>query len=219
MSAPTLAGALASGSPATLREALTSTRVAVVAAEHDGEVVPAVMTGPDEVPTLLVFSSQETYGLWGRPELVLMVPGSEVGVLALAQPVERVVFDPAGPTPYTFEPSTLAAIVDGIETAQGEPRVHGDLDLRAAPADEHALGVRDAVRPLLDRTVQAFLVERVVESHGVLTLAVLAPTELVEKIAAVLARAEVGTVDVIALDQRTAKRIARGIPQSRINPI
>ena len=219
MSVPTVAEGLASGEPARLRAALMSARVAVIGAERDGEVVPAIMTGPDEVPALLAFSSQETYGSWGRPELVLMVPGSELGVVAGRQPVERVVFDPAGPTPYAFEPAALAAIIDGIEPDQAEARVYGDLDLRAAPADDRALVVREAVRPLLDRAIQAFLLERVVSSHGVLTLAVLAPRERVEQLVSSLAAADVGTVDVIALDKATAKKIAKSIPQSQLNGV
>lgn len=219
MSETALGEALASGSPATLRDALAASRVAVIGTQLDGQVVPAVMTGPDGVPALLVFGSQETYGAWGRPEVVLMVPGSELGALAVRQPVDRVIFDPAGPAPYAFEPAALAAIIDGIEPGETGARVYGDLSLREAPASERMLAVREAVRPFLDHSTQAFLLERIVGSHGVTTLGVLGPPERIEAIVSILAGLPTGTVDVIGLDEATAASIAESIPQSRLNPL
>lgn len=215
-----VAQALAAGSDVALREALSQSRVAIIMTARDGQNVPAIMTDGEEVRSLVVFSGQETFELWQRPEVVDMVPGSELGNLAVAQRVDRVLFDPAGPTPMGFAPGALQAIIDGISTNDlGEEVLLGEQAFREGPATEQTLGLRKLVASWLREPAEAYVLERVIQGHGVTTLAVSAPEAKIQDLVLSLSGAPgIGTVDVVVLDAPTRDLIREQIPQARVNP-
>jgi hypothetical protein len=115
-----IAEALSTHDEGELREALRSQQVAMLLTEGEEGNVPAVITDDTGVRAVAVFTSQAAFKLWGRPEVVGMVPGSEVASIALSQGVDQVLFDPAGPAPVGFAPAALEALAQGVVAGEDE---------------------------------------------------------------------------------------------------
>ncbi len=200
-----------------LGDRLRGRRLAMLVSEVEGQRVPTVLTDADGKRSMAVFSGQDTFRLWGRPELLAMVPVEEIASVAARQHVDGVLVDPAGPAPAQFSPRQFQDIVDGVETSSGgEQRVTGPLDVRI-PDRAAVAPLRAAVAQRRPEGVQAWVVERVVGLRRLTTVLAFGPSLAVADLAHSLSTDErVGAVDVISLDEGQLDFVTRQLDAARI---
>jgi hypothetical protein len=213
--------ALAEGDAAALSAALRSSRVALPVAERDGAVVPAILTDGAGTRSLAAFTSQDALARWGAATTVEMVPGHALPDLAQGQRVDDVLFDPAGPTPVRFGPGQLRAIVDGVVgDVSGRTRLIGELELVPASSPEgEELGRRLLERIARTRSIEVYLVDRLVGQHFVLTVGVYGSDDDYSMVRRAVEEVAPGTgpVDVLRLDRRTRKTLRRDMPRALLS--
>lgn len=212
-----IARALRNRDEPALRDALRTSKVAVLLSESEGRQVPSILTDEYGVRSIVAFTGQETFELWNRPEVVGMVSGEQLPALASGQQVETVLFDPAGPVPVSFSPAQLQAIVDGLtKDEQGGLRLTGDLEVLAAQSED-AESLRQALARLDPVGVELYLPERLVGTRFVLTLAAYGPSILVADLAHRLSTTPgVGAVDVLQIDADARDLLRARLPQAAV---
>lgn len=212
-----LATALRDHDEARLRALLRDVTVGLVTAERDGQTVPAIATGGDGIPTLLVFSGQDTFARWSEPERLWFVPAVDLPGLAVAQGVGGILFDPAGPTAAGFAPEGLRSLIEGLELGDaGEQVLREGMDVQV-PVAEAAVGLRAAVAEYADATLETYVVERLVPGRAVLTVCAYGAGVAVAALAHALSTdPRVGAVDVIAISAEQREYFATDLPATRV---
>lgn len=184
-----------------------------------GNPVPAVLAD-DQQRLLPVFTSQEALQLWRQPHQIALVEGATIIDVAEAQQVNGIYLDPAGPEPFIVALDSVRDLLDAISRTEAGAVLAEDPDFTEAPADERTLATRSALAELIDLTTRTFLVDRVVGSRRLRTVAVEASNDVAAELAHGLQeRGDVGSLDVVVLDRIGADRLERHIPQSRVNPV
>ena len=196
--------AVTSGDDEALGEFLRNNRLAVILVERDGVQVPAVLEDHQRRRSLAAFSSQESFRLWKRPELVAMVPGAELARLAAQQGVDQVMVDAAGPAPAAFPPQALQALVDGLAPeSDGSARLHGTQAFRPLGDRPLAERIEETVRAGFTERVVAFVLERLVGDQAVPTVAVFGPDLAIAALAHSISTTSGAVIDVMTLDEAT----------------
>jgi len=209
--------AVVSGDDEALGEFLRTNRLAVILVERDGVQVPAVLEDSQGRHSLAAFSSQVSFRLWKRPELVAMVPGAELPRLAAQQGVDQVLVDAAGPVPAAFPPQALQALVDGLAPeSDGSARLHGTQAFRQLGDRPLAERIEQTVRANFSERVVAFVLERLVGEQAVPTVAVFGPDLAIADLAHAISTTSGAVVDVIALDEPTFRRFDEQFAGCRI---
>ncbi|MDQ1672782.1 MAG: hypothetical protein QOC98_1344 [Frankiaceae bacterium] len=135
---PRLVAALATGDAGRIAAALVDTRlivgvVALPGEEHasEGDMALALLEAASGARALPAFSSLETLGRWRTDARPVPRPAQELASVALADALDALVVDVAGPVPWTVRDDDLAALAAGYVAAgsglagrRGAPVLH-----------------------------------------------------------------------------------------------
>jgi len=209
-----LTEALNTGDHEQVRTLLRAGKVAMITADRDGQTVPAVLVGKDDVRTIVLFSDDDAFQKWGRPEVVAMVEAGVAAQVAIGQGVDRILLDPAGPAPASWDPAGFRDLLEGLRTDEdGGTRLVGDQDFR--PPSEATLAWADTLRDVT-APLEAYLLERATPSGFVAALGVYGTGLQVADVAHRLSGQPVGAVDVLLLDEELRERLATSFPTTRL---
>lgn len=124
---PRLVAALGSGDAGRVAAVLVDTRlivgvVALPGEEHasEGDMALALLEAASGARALPAFSSLEALGRWRRDARPVPRPAQELASIALADALDALVVDVAGPVPWTVRDDDLAALATGyVATGRG----------------------------------------------------------------------------------------------------
>src|ERR1700712_1974914 len=123
---PRLVAALASGDAGRIAAVLVDTRlivgvVALPGEEHasEGDMALALLEAASGARALPAFSSLDALGRWRTDARPVPRPAQELASVAVADALDALVVDVAGPVPWTVRDDDLAALAAGYVAAGG----------------------------------------------------------------------------------------------------